>query len=246
MNILQLLASDSYITVNKYLINALGLEESIIFGELASEYNYWFTKEELKDGYFYSTIENMQEKTTLSPHKQRKALKNLEEAGLINVKVQGMPATRYIKINYDAVVKIFNNQLLKNLTTRCEKNEQLDVKKFNGNNNIYKNNINNNINLFIYYEERINQSISPMEFEKLNKWLEIFTEDIIKYAIDICNMNKANNIKYLEGILNNWNNNHYKTLQEIKEAGLKFQKQKEDHKEENTEELFSYNWLEEN
>lgn len=41
MNILKLIASDSFITVNKELIKKVGLEEAIILGELASELDYW-------------------------------------------------------------------------------------------------------------------------------------------------------------------------------------------------------------
>lgn len=41
MNVLKLIASDSFITVNKELIKKVGLEEAIILGELASELDYW-------------------------------------------------------------------------------------------------------------------------------------------------------------------------------------------------------------
>jgi hypothetical protein len=51
----------------------LGIDEAIILGELASEYEYWSRREELQDGYFYSTIENIEENTTLTEYKQRKA-----------------------------------------------------------------------------------------------------------------------------------------------------------------------------
>ena len=40
MNILQLLASSSFITLNKNVIKAVGLEEALLLGELCSEYDY--------------------------------------------------------------------------------------------------------------------------------------------------------------------------------------------------------------
>jgi len=146
MNILQILASENYITVNKDLIKILNLEGAVVFGELASEYIYWDKAGELEDGYFYSTVENMQEKTSLSSYQQRQALKILEEKELIKVKLKGIPAKRYIKINEDQVVKILNIKMLKNLTTRSEKNKQQDVKKINTNKNINNKNIINNKN----------------------------------------------------------------------------------------------------
>lgn len=144
MSIIQLLASGNYISVNKDLIRELGLDEAVLIGELASEYMYWQEKEQTENGYFYSTIENIEKNTGLSGHKQRKAIKTLEDNKLITIKLKGIPAKRYIKINEKQVVELFNNKMLKNLTTGCEKIKQLDVKKFNGNknNNKNKNNIN--------------------------------------------------------------------------------------------------------
>ena len=57
----ELLATDGYIQVNKKLIKTLGLHEAIIIGELCSEYNYWKNREELVEGSFYSTRENIEE-----------------------------------------------------------------------------------------------------------------------------------------------------------------------------------------
>ena len=144
MGILQLISTSNFITVNKDLIKELGLEEAILLGELASEYDYWSTRNEIEDGYFYSTIENIEEKTTLTAYKQRKCLENLKNKGIIDIQIRGIPAKRYIKINEEKVIEIFNNKLLKNLTTGCKKTSQLEVKKLNGNNNIINNNINDN------------------------------------------------------------------------------------------------------
>ena len=145
MRILQLISTSNFITVNKDLIKVLGLEEAILLGELASEYDFWNNKNEIEDGYFYSTIENIEEKTTLTAYKQRKCLETLKNKGIIDIQIRGIPAKRYIKINEEKVIEIFNNKLLKNLTTGCKKTSQLEVKKLNGNNNIINNNINENI-----------------------------------------------------------------------------------------------------
>ena len=79
MGVLQLISSRNFIVVNKELLKAFGIDEAILLGELASEYDYWEKQEKINDGFFFSTIENVEENTTLSAHKQRKALnyKNL-------------------------------------------------------------------------------------------------------------------------------------------------------------------------
>jgi hypothetical protein len=124
----------------------IGLEETIILGELASEFDYWEKQGSLEDGYFYSTVENVQNNTTLSDHKQRKALKSLQDRGLIDVKLKGIPAKRYIKINELLVFNLFNEQLLNYSNASSQNFKELDVKNLKGNNNITNKNINNKIN----------------------------------------------------------------------------------------------------
>ena len=144
MRITDLLANQGYIIINKQIAKEYGLHEAIILGELAQEYNYFDDRDMLEDGWFYSTIENVEEATTLSAHQQRTALKHLEEEGFIEVQRRGVPAKRYIRLD----VEELSNKMLKNLTTGSKKIKELDVKKFNGNNNkeIIINNNNNNIN----------------------------------------------------------------------------------------------------
>lgn len=182
MGILQLISTSNFITVNKDLIKVLGLEEAILLGELASEYDYWNNKNEIEDGYFYSTIENIEEKTTLTAYKQRKCLESLKNKGIIDIQIRGIPAKRYIKINEEKVIEIFNNKLLKNLTTGCKKTSQLEVKKLNGNNNI----INNNINKNIKKEKKKKET----EFDSVIN--ENFTDEELKQTIyEFIKMRKA-------------------------------------------------------
>ena len=104
MDILQLISSSSFLVLNKDLIKILGLEETILFSELCSEYDYWTKNDGLENGFFYSTIENIEEKTTLSAHKQRNAINKLKELNIIEIQIKGVPAKRYIKINKSGII----------------------------------------------------------------------------------------------------------------------------------------------
>ena len=199
MSVLKLLASDNYIVVNKDLIKILNLEGAVMLGQLASEYVYWENARKLEDGYFYSTIEDIQEKTSLTAYQQRNVIKMLEEKELINVKLMGMPAKRYIKINENQVIKILHNKMLKNFTTRCEKTLQQDVKKLHINNNINNNKINNNKYIYSLFDEIIDylnektgkhyRSSTPKTKTLINARLkEGFTLEDFKQVID----NKVN------------------------------------------------------
>lgn len=135
MSVLRLLASDSYITVNRVIAERFGLEAAVLLGELASEATYYEQGDLLtEDGWFYSTVENVQARTTLTKYQQGKALKTLNEAGIVDVARRGLPARRYIRINEQQVVELFDNKKSKNSPTVGEKTSQQEVKKLNGNN----------------------------------------------------------------------------------------------------------------
>ena len=240
MGILQLISTSNFITVNKDLIKALGLEEAILLGELASEYDYWSTRNEIENGYFYSTIDNIEEKTTLTAYKQRKCLENLKNKGIIDIQIKGMPAKRYIKINEEQVFQIFNNKLLKDLTTRSEKFLQQDIKKLNGNNNIINNNINKNI---LYNEdvEKINQtfletigSTNINNIKECIEYLDKLEYEVIEYALKQTARAGAK-WDYTKAILDNYVSENINTLDKVTTKEIEFKnknkKQVEDHKE---------------
>ena len=99
--IFDLLRSDAFITVNKLLSLAIGVNESNLFSELLSRHNYFDEREMLTEGYFFNTIDDLYLGTGLSAYQQRLAIKNLVKLGLIDSQVRGLPPTRYFRINQD-------------------------------------------------------------------------------------------------------------------------------------------------
>lgn len=141
MDIIDFLSNDGFIIVNKKIAKDIGLNEAILLGELCSEYKYWRSQNKLDNGWFFSTVENVEENTTLSAYQQRKSLKVLEDLGIVEVTLRGTPPIRHIFIN----VENLNNQMLKKLTFKSEKSESLNVKKVDTNNNLNNNKNKNNI-----------------------------------------------------------------------------------------------------
>lgn len=128
MSALKLLATSNYISVNKTLIKLFGLAEAVILGELCSEYEYWEEHEQLtEDGMFYCTAVKLEENTGLSEYQQRQAVQSLKNAGILETKLKGLPATKYFRID--------ENKLFSFLQTSSEKIKELDVKKLNSSNN---------------------------------------------------------------------------------------------------------------
>ncbi len=149
MGLVSMIASNNYIVVNKQLARAFGLAEAVLLGELASQMEYWQQRGEVNDGYFYSTIENVKESTTLSDKRQRSALTALKDAGIIDVKLAGMPAKRYIRINENQLAPILLNNSGQNGETSFAKTaEQVTPKQRTNNNNINNNKNNNNKEIY--------------------------------------------------------------------------------------------------
>jgi len=143
INIVSLLASDNFLVINRDLLKRYGLNVTLMLCELASEYNYYSKEGKLEeDGLFFSTVENISDKTGLSKYQQSEALKTLNEMGIVKTIVKGIPAKRYFKLDVEKLA----NKMAINSTTRSQKTRQLVVKKLDTNNNNKNNNNNNNKN----------------------------------------------------------------------------------------------------
>lgn len=201
MDILKLMASNNFIIVNRDLIKEFGTNGAVLLGELASEYNYYHDNNRLSDdGMFFSTIENVENNTGLSRYQQKKTIDELKKKGVIDVKLRGMPAKRYIRINTDKLFfssqetskqdsekltnKIVKNSLTSSQETNKQDSEKLanymlktnkqDSEKLTTNNNRYKNN------------NKTNNTYKEIEKEKANT-SSAFIKDVIDHLNSKCN-----------------------------------------------------------
>lgn len=180
--LMSILSNDGYIILNKYVMRALGLHEAILLGELCSEFIYWNKENKLQDGFFFSTRENIEKETTLSPHQQRQAIKTLVNKGLVEIVERDMPKKTYYRIDEGKIykflletdldfpdVKKLKDKTLKNLTTSDENIEEQEVENFNTNNNIINNNKNNNNILSNLNNEILEDEIEYFDYETIFK-----------------------------------------------------------------------------
>lgn len=184
MGLLQLLASNNYSIFNKDLAKLLGLKEAIFLAELCSEYDFWARKGELKDGFFYSTVENIQENTTLSEYQQNSILNKLMSLNIVERKLIGMPAKRYFRLNEEKIMDIFyETNFLENSGTYPKKlrnlpqeTQELTLKNSGAypeklrtnNNNITNNNkqiINNSNNIILSEKENFCEIINYLNLK---------------------------------------------------------------------------------
>ena len=228
MNIVNLLASDNYIVVNKDLIKEFGINTALMLGELASEYQYYYKNNMLENDMFFSTIENIEENTGLSKHQQKKALDELKSMGIIDVIVKGLPAKRYIKID----INILENKFANNWQTSSEKISKLEGKKVAGNNNnkIIINNSNIDYSysyketLFELIENNIGRTLNSIEIELVGTWED---NDLTRYIIKQCILNQKYNIKYIDRVITSTKLKGIKTVVDFEKESETFKQQKQ-------------------
>jgi hypothetical protein len=90
--------------LNKAVVFQFGLTVALVLSELCGEYDYWEAQGKVDaQGYFFSTMRNLIENTTLNEHKIREACKTLQALGLISTELKGCPQRKFFKINEQQV-----------------------------------------------------------------------------------------------------------------------------------------------
>lgn len=135
MNVIKLVASSCFLTVNVMIAQEVGLDAAVVLGELASTQVYWEEHGEVdENGMFYETAEQIEKKTTLTPYKQAKAIKALEDRGLVKTKMKGVPAKKHFFVDGEELGRLLESKIPKNLKTSIQKTLKQDSKKLEGNN----------------------------------------------------------------------------------------------------------------
>ena len=135
------LSQSSFWMVNKAIAKATSNDTAIFLSDLISKREYFRSKNQLtEDEFFFNTIENIEVDTNIGRHKQTTCIKELESLNLIIVKLMGIPAKRFFKVNDEAVA----NLLVGKRQTSLSENGKLGCPKTATNNNKDNNNKTNN------------------------------------------------------------------------------------------------------
>lgn len=191
----QLLMSSNYYTLNKQIVKTLGIEPAFLLTILIEASDGLADDE----GWFYQTIETLEELTGLSRHKQNKIIQDLIEAKILIQENRGTPCRRFFKISFqeieNLVFKKTETSLLKidkldckNLTNYSVKNSQTSLSKINNNKEHNINNINKELN----HKEHKSYELD----EKLKTVKQWFIENEVNFS-------KKHEIKVLELLKNN-------------------------------------------
>jgi hypothetical protein len=192
MSVLNLLSSKSFLIVNKKLSRIIGLESAVLLADLASAQLYWDGTDKVSDGFFYRTQAEIEEETTLSAKVQLKCVKVLEEYGLLETALRGLPAVKHYRLKSDAISDLLLSE--KSRQTSISQKEKLDSTKGRTNNNILiKNNNNIEKDEFSQFSENFYPRFSVYDMSDAVEKLELFikSEDNLKLARELARTKKT-------------------------------------------------------
>lgn len=97
-------------------------------------------------------------------------------------------------------------------------------------------------NIFELFESEFGRTLSPMEYEFINAWINSgMNEELIKEALKEATYNGVSNLRYIDKIIYEWTKKGYKTVEDVKNNRFK-----REEKENKDNFFFEYNWLDEN
>lgn len=114
MDVLELLASDNFITFSKSIAKKYGVDAAILLGTMCSWQKFF-------GGEFYKSQEELKEETCLGIYEIKEAVKVLSGCGILTVTRKGLPAKNYYLVSA--------NKLGENLLTRELETTQQEVEK---------------------------------------------------------------------------------------------------------------------
>lgn len=162
-------------------------------------------------------VELINKITCISVNKILDSFTSLTNKGLINIDVIKNGNVVSEVVNLDAIYKTMANNI-------------------NKSNKVVVNN-----NIFEKFEKEFSRSLSPMEYEIINDWLDKnVSEEIILGALKEATYNGVTSLRYIDKIIYDWTKKGFKTMEDVNNH-LKSR----NATEKNVKEISDYNWLDE-
>lgn len=162
-------------------------------------------------------VEQINKITMISVNKILDSFTSLTNKGLISIDVIKENSGVKEVVNLDPIYKCMIDGLMKN-------NKKL---------------VNNNI--FEKFEKEFSRTLSPMEYEIINDWLDKNTsEELILGALKEATYNGVNNLRYIDKIIYEWNKKGFKNMEDVNNH-----LRNRNTSDKSVKEISDYNWLDE-
>ena len=157
--------------------------------------------------------------TSLTKEEILSAFSSLSSKGLINTNIKKDGEKIVEEISLDGIYKLAAMNINKKVSKSREKN------------------------IFELFESEFGRTLSPMEYEFINAWINSgMNEEIIKEALKEATYNGVSNLRYIDKIIYEWKKRGYNTVEQVKNNRFK----KDTTEEKNEKVFFDYDWLNEN
>ncbi|AVQ33160.1 DnaD domain protein [Staphylococcus muscae] len=183
---------------------SLGLNESDLIILMKILYAYETSNE-------LPSIDVLQKGTTMQASEITMIIQKLIQLGLLEMNVAKNNDGRLSEyINLDGFYEQLN-QVFENINSNMQNIDKKQAFKA----------------LFQKIENGFGRTLSALEFETLNKWLDVNEYDltIIHAAVDEALSHNKTSLKYVDRILLNWEKNNVRTVDDAKPIRAKFNKQ---------------------
>lgn len=162
-------------------------------------------------------VEQINKITMISVNKILDSFTSLTNKGLISIDVIKENSGVKEVVNLNPIYKCMIDGLMKN-------NKKV---------------VNNNI--FEKFEKEFSRTLSPMEYEIINDWLDKnISEELILGALKEATYNGVNNLRYIDKIIYEWNKKGFKNMEDVNNH-----LRNRNTSDKSVKEISDYNWLDE-
>ena len=84
-------------------------------------------------------------------------------------------------------------------------------------------------NIYSIFENELGRTLSPLEYEKIKEMVTSYGQELVVEALKEAVYNRANNLRYIETILSEWNKKGYKSKADILKDRENYRKKKTDN-----------------
>lgn len=185
---------------------------------------------DIERGSLITSIKHLSEQTGLTIRQVRTSLDKL----VLTNEIAKSSTSKYtvITINNYNKYQDYNKQNDKQMANQRQTNDNqtTTTKQYNNitNKQLYS--------CCCYAEEFFGRTLNSPEIKLISDWLEQYNEGLIKEAIRLTVVSGKKYLNYTTGILHNWEDRGYKTLEDIR---------KNEKKEKEPVEVYEYDWLNE-
>lgn len=81
-------------------------------------------------------------------------------------------------------------------------------------------------NIYSIFENELGRTLSPLEYEKIKEMVTSYGQELVVEALKEAVYNRANNLRYIETILSEWNKKGYKSKVDILKDRENYRKKK--------------------